>query len=329
MFFEASSLASIASAMGQALRTYGCDPEPLMRQAGLDPDKISVPGWRFPLPSMVRLWELAREEVGDPGLGLRVGEQIRPAHLHALGLAWMASSSVRDALQRLIRYQKIISTVADIELRIEGPESMLRVNASALIRVEAVDAFFASILSLCRMLVSESFRPLQVGLAHEDPGNAEAYRRSFRAPVAFSCETNEARFRTGDIETLLPAGNPELAHEVDSIAERYLRTIKVAPTVARVRSILVDLLPSGSASQEAVASRMNASISTLRRNLRAEGTSYRAVLDATRKDLAERYVRDGRYTLGEVAFLLGFADQSSMTRAFKRWTGSPPGRYRA
>ena len=91
--------------------------------------------------------------------------------------------------------------------------------------------------------------------------------------------------------------------------------------------VLVDMLPAGEAGQTEVARRLKLSVSSLQRGLRAEGQTFRQVLETTRKSLALRYIQEGTYALSEVAYLLGFADQSSMTRAFRRWTGVAPSEY--
>jgi AraC-like DNA-binding protein len=91
--------------------------------------------------------------------------------------------------------------------------------------------------------------------------------------------------------------------------------------------LLVKLLPAGRTDQETVASRLYRSTSTLQRQLNAEGTSYREVLESTRKVLAEQYLKEGGMSKAEIAFLVGFADQSNFSRAFKRWTGMSPGEY--
>jgi AraC-like DNA-binding protein len=70
-------------------------------------------------------------------------------------------------------------------------------------------------------------------------------------------------------------------------------------------------------------------MSSLQRALRSEGTSYRDLLEDTRRSLAEQYIAEQNYNLAQIAYLLGFADQSNFTRAFKRWTGMSPSEYRA
>jgi AraC-like DNA-binding protein len=331
MFLDSSSLASLVSAVAQAIESYGCDSKVLLRRAGLDPEKLHVPGWRYPMPEVKRLWELALEATGDPCLGLRAAQQVQPAHLHALGLAWMASTSLHDAMLRLVRYHDVISKWADVTFQVEAERSTLRLRmpeGAERPSPLAVDGLFAMVVSLCRLLTDEDFVPLGVSLRREDPGRTETYQAAFHCPVVFEADGNAVAFRREDMEAPLPAGNPELASEVDGIADRYLRSFVAKPTAARVRRILVDLLPSSRVSQEQIARQLGTSVSSLQRQLRAEGMRYRDLFDETRKELALRYIEDGRYALAEIAFLLGFADQSTMTRAFRRWTGSSPGRYR-
>ena len=334
MFFEASTLASMLAVIGRTVERYGHDPKDLYGRIGVETDQMDLPGWRLPVRVMQRAWEEAYATTGDPCLGLRVAEQARPGDLHALGLAWMASSSVADAMHRLGRYQRILSTALDTTFEASGDEYVLAVQFPAPVPAPndpwpaaPMDALFGTILALCRMLAGEDFAPLCVELRRSDFGAVEDYRKSFRGPVVFGAARDAVRFRRADCDAPVVASARELAIEVDSIAERYLRSMDSSPIVTQLRSILVELLPSGAASQKAVAERTHTSVSTLQRLLRAEGTSYREVLDETRRELALHYVEDRRYALSEIAFLLGFADQASMTRAFKRWTGTSPKRY--
>ena len=85
--------------------------------------------------------------------------------------------------------------------------------------------------------------------------------------------------------------------------------------------------PAEFGAEESVAKRLYRSRSTLQRQLGAEGTSFRQILESTRRSLAENYLRSNDYTQAEVAFMLGFTDQSNFARAFKRWTGMSPGQY--
>jgi len=95
-----------------------------------------------------------------------------------------------------------------------------------------------------------------------------------------------------------------------------------------VRQAIIGALPNGAAVAD-VARALHVSVRTLQRRLTAAKTSYREELDQVRSELARQYLQDPTVAIAEVALLLGFADQSSFHRAFERWTGDPPGRWRA
>jgi AraC-like DNA-binding protein len=96
---------------------------------------------------------------------------------------------------------------------------------------------------------------------------------------------------------------------------------------AEVQKAIASTLPEGG-SAEAVARALHVSVRTLQRKLVATGTTFREVADTVRRRIAEEYLSDRHVSTAEVAFLLGFSDQSSFTRAFRRWTGESPGRWR-
>ena len=334
MLFEPSTLSSTLAVIGETVERLGSDPQELYRSIGVDAEQMDLPGWRVPLSVMQRAWVTAHEMTGDDCFGLHVAETLRPGHLHAFGLAWLASSNVLEAMRRLERYQRILSTSLGATFERTGDEYRLALSMPGSVPDPGdpwpalpLDAFFGVMLGLCRILAGDDFAPIRVELVRPAAGLGEEHRKNFRAPVVFAAPGNAAIFRRSDCTEPVIAGAQELSIEVDGIAERYLRSMEMSPTVTQLHAILVDLLPSGGVSQEAVAQRLHTSVSTLQRQLRAEGSSYRAVLDKTRRELALHYVADRRYTLSEIAFLLGFADQASMSRAFKRWTGTSPKKY--
>ncbi len=127
----------------------------------------------------------------------------------------------------------------------------------------------------------------------------------------------------------LPGDNIELVRANDAIVERYLDNLDPQRVATEVRKLLIDLLPTGHANQQIIASRLNRSVSTLQRHLSAAGTTFREIQDSTRRALAEEYVRDGKHSLSQIAYLLGFSDQSNFSRAFKRWSGGTPTEFQS
>ena len=331
MLLEPTTLAAVASAIVEGLESYGCDAEPLFHAAGLDMAAMNRPGARYPMRRMVRLWTLVREQTRDPAVGLVIGQKIRPPALHALGLAWISSPTLLDGLQRLERYAHVTNTSLSFEItHANGEDKLSGESSSGELQPtpESADAALAVIISICRKMARPDFAPSRVTLERPDNGRIDRYIEFFKSPVFFSAPDTALYFDAETMRAPLPAGNLELALENDRIAERYLATLNPDLVQDKVREMLLALLPSGAASQQAVARRLNRSVSSLQRQLRAEGVSYRRILDETRLRLAQQLVRDSSHPLSEVAFLLGFSDQGNFTRAFKRWTGETPKQYR-
>ena len=126
----------------------------------------------------------------------------------------------------------------------------------------------------------------------------------------------------------LPAANAELARHNDAVVMALLARMDRDDVIARLRALLVELLPSGECSKETVAARLNMSDRSLQSRLATRGTSYRALLNETRRELAEQYIRQGLHSVSEVTYLLGFADVSSFSRAFRSWEGLSPSEYK-
>jgi len=330
MFFEPTTLAATASALVEAVEPYGCDVAALFRRAGLDKDAILRSGARYPVRAVMRLWQEARLATGDPCIGLFTGQKIRPTAMHALGLSWLASPTPLEGLHRIVRYSHVVNTALDLDVVEQGDRVKLirRPNPDEFVTDEAVDGCLAAIVKMCRTMSDSNFAPERVTFRHADNGHIDRYIEFFRSPVYFSADEDALHFDLAMLEQAQPAGNRELAYENDKIAERYLATLNPEQVQDRVREILLTLLPSGHANQEAVATSLHRSVSSLQRQLKSEGASYRQILDGTRHALAEQFVREERYSLSQIAYLLGFSDQANFCRAFKRWTGETPTEFR-
>jgi len=333
MLHEPTTIAGPARLIGETLRThYAQDPLPVYKKAGIDVSRLDVPGARYPYSAMQRLWEACVTTTGDPAFGLVTGKNIRPTTFHAVGFSWIASRTLLESLQRLVRYTKLITTApAALELTKSGGRWHLEDHALQTRKRNAhpaaIDARMMAIIALCRQAGDPHFMAREIHLCHDDYGMAQTYIDYLQAAVVFNAEFDCISFDADELETPLPGDNLELALVNDRIAEEYIAALDPKNITTEVRKLLIELLPSGDASQSAIARQLNRSLSTLQRQLAGEGTNYKEIREQTRRELAEKYVREGRYSLSQVAYLLGFSDQSNFSRAFRRWTGHSPGQY--
>jgi AraC-like DNA-binding protein len=329
---EATTLNTWAICVARTLDARGIDSAKLFAEAGLDPAVMRDPNGRYPVSRMSRMWKLAVQASNDPGIGLHAAEYVQPATFHSLGLAVLASQTLEDALQRGARFSRIVSNAVDVfvEDTPEGIRQIVRFREGIPQVDEAVDLFMASSLKMGHILTGGRAQPTRLKLRRKATPEMEVeFRSFFMAPVVFEAEENSFLVTHELARRPLPMANPALARQNDQVVMEYLARFDSARVSEKVRAELISRLPAGEPSRADVAGALHFSEKTLQRRLRDEGTSYQEILDETRRELAQQYLREGRASVCEITFRLGFSDQSSFTRAFKRWTGRAPGEFRA
>ena len=325
-----TTISSWALLVSKAIEHQGLDSGVVFKQAGLDPLKLSNPNARYSSRGMKKLWMCAEEITGDPCIGLKAASHWHPTTLHALGFAWMASSSLREALERTIRYLEVVSTASHLTMTIRKGLVYLEFpfNAAYVPAVEAMDAAIAVLFDMCRSSFGEGFKLKHIDLKRKAPECEQEYVDFFQAPVHFSASSNALVFDANLLDQILPTANPELVRVNDQIIAQHLAEIKKSDVVGQVKIEIINQLTSGSVSEDLIVKKMNISLRSLQRKLAAAQASYKAILEETRKELALHYIHDSCYSMNEITFLLGFSEPGNFSRAFKRWTGLSPSQYR-
>lgn len=328
---EATSLASWTRALRKQLDALGLDSAALCAEAGLDPQYMDDPNARYPLSATTRLWELAVQASGDPAIGLRVSRFVSPTTFHALGYALVASGSLREVFERIVRYHQVVSDALCLELKHEGERycfRLLRAEGRPAPAFEAIDAFVAIYVRTCRNRLGRDYAPLAVYLRRPAPADPEPWHKVFRAPVFFAAEEDRLEFAQADFDSHLDDANPELAEHNETVLKRTLAQLQPLTWERKVRSAIEAQLPDGEPGAERIAQALHLSLRSLQRHLADEGCRFDALLNECRENLALQHLRDPDCSLAEISHLLGFADTSSFNRAFKRWTGMTPGQFR-
>ncbi len=318
-----TNLLATKGILWKIIESYGHDPVPVFARVGLTQDMLLKQGARIPLKTLDQLWEEVTALIKDPCLGLRAAEFWHPSYFNALGYAWLASSTLREALNRLYRYIQVLSQDLDIHLE-DSAEGLTFTLSDSLEHAVRMDFGMAMIMAMCRLNFGPNLKPVAVRFIHPEPFCGDQYFAFFKGPVYFDAARDSLTLATKDVDQRLPGGNRHLAEINDRIIIRYLATLSNDDIVHRAQTAIIDLLPSGLVSDEKVARKLNLSVRSLQRKLQQCGTSFRKLLDRTREELARQYICDRGVDLTEIAFLLGFSEHSAFSRAFKRWTGQTP-----
>lgn len=328
---EHSLLATFILPIAQALRLQGIDALEVIEAAGIDAAGVINPDRRIPMETMQALLRSCVELTGDEAFGLAAAEQLQPQVLHGLGLAWLASDSVYDGLKRNVRFGKLMATALEMELEVEG--DFVHLTMRPLIEIESYvqagrDFAVGVITRMCRLTVGEFLAPVRIEMERPEPQNPERWEYMLSSRVLFDCEHTRITWSRADIMEPLATGDPVLARINDEQTESYLNSFLAQSTSREVVGKIVEKLPDGPPNQQQIATAMNVSNRTLQRKLKEEGTSFMDLLQDTRLQLARKYLRQPSRSVVETAYLLGFSEPSTFSRAFKRWTGSAPAEYR-
>jgi AraC-like DNA-binding protein len=326
-----TALASWARAIRKALQSARLDADALLREAGIDATALADPEARIPVAQTTQLWRLAVRASGDEAFGLQVARAVQPTTFHALGYALAASATLGEAFARAARYCRIVTDAGELSLEYHGDECHVLLRAAtgdAAPAVEAMDAFAALQVRTARGLSGRTVAPLRVCLSRAAPKETSAFDKTFHAPVQFAASDNRLVFAIADVQRPLEGANPELARLNESLAAQQLARLDAADLPARVRAALIERLPDGEPTAATIAAALHLSVRSLQRKLAERSLRYESLLDDTRREMAQQHLREARLSLHEIAFLLGFADASSFSRAFRRWSGVAPSAWR-
>lgn len=326
-----STLATWSATIVRALDSQGLDGSSIAARAGIPAEVLADPEGRVPREALTKLWRLAVAETGDAAFGLLAARHTLQTTFHALGYAVLASATLREAMERIIRYRRLIGEIVQLGLEDDGERVRFGIDVSAgrgIVPWEAVDAFVAVSARQARLLMGNpGFAPLAVSLQRPRPSDPGPWEHALRAPVAFGQEASFLTYRREDLDRRLPSANAELARRNDEVAAAYLERLGGPAPLARARQALLESLPSGAPTRPQIAKRLAMSPRSLQRMLAAEGSSFTELLAEARLTLAKNYLDEGRLPVTEIAFVLGFADTSAFSRAFRRWTGLAPSEW--
>ncbi len=312
------------------IESYDIDPAPLLENLGINPKLIADPNARFDYSKIDQLWFDAAAIANDPAFGLRAAKYWHPSQMGALGYAWLTSSSLHTALQRLVQYIGILTEGAILKLDETADEYSLQLSYKAVSQQQATrtDSFMAMLLTMCRANCGENFHPNSVSLTHLEPADSAEFLTLFKCPVYFSAKENRFNVSKEIADRRLLSANPQLSLINDQIITEAIAKLEKDNTIALVKTEILKQLPYGNVTDASIAKALNIAQRSLQRKLQNEKTTLRSIINEMREELAKKYLQNSNMNLLDIAFNLGFSEYSSFSRAFKQWTGQTPSAYK-
>jgi AraC-like DNA-binding protein len=314
----------------QALERLGIDAQAVLIRAGIPSDLLQEPYTRLPLRHEFRFWAAIEELSGDAQVGLRVGvEHARHGALTILEYLVLHSPTMRQALEAVQRIVPLVDDLGHVYVVEEGDGVRLGIRREGLPRAASyIEALTASVVTFYTEHV-EGFHVLAVRFTQPRPARVRPYREIFGLLPEFGAPRNEIVFSKAFLDRQLKGGDPNVGSFLRDYAAHLLDTLPVGDTfITNVRRAMARQLESRSVTPDRVARALGVSPRTLRRRLSALGTSYQALLDELRHDIARHHLKHGQESIDAIAEKLGFASRSVFERAFRRHVGASPSAYR-
>jgi AraC-like DNA-binding protein len=312
------------------LRHRGRNTSDLLERAQLTPELLGDATARVPIDRYAELYNLINRELDDEGFGL-FSLPMRLGTFEFLCRSVVTAPTLAEAIERSVRFLRLVLPDLNVRLASDPEQARLIVEEAQPLSIGRVFAFewlLRLLHGLFSWLVGRNLVLDAVSFPYAQPEHAEDYALIYTAHSSFDASALVASFAANLLDLPIRRDETALQAFLDG-APGKLTTLyrRDREMVQRVRNVLRESLP-GAASQASVARALHLSPRTLHRRLEDEGSSFQAVKDALRRDLAIGKLATSRQTVAHIAADLGFADTAAFYRAFRRWTGIGPASYR-
>jgi AraC-like DNA-binding protein len=310
----------------------GASRTELLDRAGITADCLRHPLGRIPVEKMFSLWESALQLTEDPMIGMHCAESVPFGTYGLLDYILAASATPREGLLRSSRAFGLMNNAFLLTLRLRRDVACIELHNPCDPRNlprPYVEYIFVNYLVRLRNYTRLQWNPIEVHFTCGKPSHSHEYQRVFRGDVQFHESGNRMVFSKHLMEFHNPFADPELCELLENHAQRRLQGLRYdAPLLASLRLVLNEGLRSGNIDLPFVAKQLAMSPRCVQREILAQGTTFRQVLDDLRREHALRLVEELDLPVGEVASHLHFATTSSFIHAFRRWMGVSPQAYR-
>jgi len=303
-----------------------------LKGTGILLSQLDRPESRLTFQQELAFYRNALQLTGDPLIGLRLGEPFIPQRYGLFGYALLSAPTLRRAMNLAVNFGQLTFSFFSFEFGEQGDQAWFAMKDPPPIEPALHDVYLdrdmaAAVIDFSTIMGRPY--PLQaVHLAHDGHGQQQRYRDHFGCEVQFSRYPSKLLFDSSLLDQPLPQGDRETSRYFRQQCQMLIARLKSQSHLADdVRMILL-AKPGEFPTIEQAAERLNLSTRTLRRRLKAEGSSFRELLDEVRFQMAREYLTETRLPLAEVSWLLGYTEPGNFSHAFKRWSGLSPRSYR-
>ena len=315
----------------EAMLRAGVDTAEVYRRIGINPYELLKPGVRIPHRGQVDFWAAVEKVTGDAEIGLHLCPFLSPFAGEIVNQLFFTSPTLRDGLQSVFKYFRLLSDHLDIRLVTDdaGPHAILSATIGDRSTPRHTEVTLCyGVLQAIRLATAGKFQAARIELCGTPMVGAEEYRLIYGCPVGFGAHQTQIHFDRAVLDQPFLHADPEVVRAHEMVAHRQMRRLGRRDTVDAVRKLLASELSNGLCTLDWVAAKLKRSPRGLRSELLDAGTSFNQLLEEVRQLSAKRLLARSEESIERVAQLSGFSNSSAFFRAFKKWTGSTPTQYR-
>ncbi len=309
--------------MLQGLKRLGADVGPLVAHLG-EADTLDE-------TQVLAFLDRLSRELGDPLLGLSIARAAPLGTFGFIDYCTMTSPTLGDALERVTRYVCMLTDRVRVTVEIDGDRAIVAraLKSGALHNRHLSEFTLAIIAERCREVVGPAMAFRECAFAHAPAAEVARYEAFFGAPVSFDAMRDVLVFDAVLLTHPLKTADPAVAAMLDAHGRRLaVDTAGHDPALDDLRRKISARLEDGTPSLAELAHASHTSARTLQRRLSDRGTSLRALVDDVRREAAQELLARPDTEISEICFVLGFSDPAPFYRAFRRWTGTTPQKFR-
>ncbi len=324
-----------AKRTSEKLEAAGLPVEDILQKVGIKPYLLNQKAARIPFRQHAELLDLAAAASGNGCFGLELAaKEIDPRDGGLLAYAALSSKTFGEALKVLVRYFHVLNEAVDVRSTVSRDAAIIEFDFSepkAKSLRQATEFGMANLVRSLRFPTGTRLRPIEVRFSQPRSRDITRFERFFSCPVRFGAKQNIVSFLRHHLALPIATSDDRLLGILTDYCDEILadREKKSPDLRHRVERTISRLLSRGEAQTPTVANELGMSVRTLARRLSESGTSFAKIVDELRHDLALKYLRDATLALSQITFLLGYSELSAFNHAFKRWTGTTPGEWRA
>ena len=312
----------------------GVELEPLLKKAGLTIRQIEDPGVRLRVQDQIRFLNLVAIALKDDFLGFHLAQSPDLREMGWLYYVSASSETMGEALERAVRYSSIVNEGISLKYIDRGDSIIITIDYVGVSRHldrHQIEFLMVTLVRICRQLTGLYVRPIRVRFIHHRERTCSAFAEFFGSDIDFGAAVDEVALAATIKNMPIVSADPYLNK---LLVAHFEQALSLRPTDrssfrSSVENTIVPLLPHGKGRAGEIAPRLGLSQRTFARRLSLEGLTFSEVLERLRVDLAGRYLTDERLSISQIAWLLGYREVSAFTHAFKRWTGKTPREVRS